>query len=253
MRLNARDSILKICLVFLTMHLFSHAAFAASRQLVLVVAPNNDSFNGTLYLFSLEKGEQWQPEKSPWPVLLGKKGMAWGLGIFPPQEGLQKSESDDKSPEGRFKIGEALGEAPTLPKGSHGWPYHQVTARDAWIDDPTLPEYNHLVTIPEGVEFPAWFEREKMKPSDFAYHWCLLIEHNYPDAIPGKGSAIFFHIRRGEEVPSAGCVTMARPNIEKLLRWLDPHAEPQVVILSHEDYLRLWKEWNLPSPGLLTP
>jgi L,D-peptidoglycan transpeptidase YkuD (ErfK/YbiS/YcfS/YnhG family) len=134
-----------------------------------------------------------------------------------------------------------------LPAGSHHWPYRQITEQDAWIDDPLLPHYNHLVTIPSGQE-PPWFQRQKIKPLDPAYHWCVLIEHNYPDSIPGAGSAIFFHIERGEKVPTAGCITMTRDNLEKLLRWLDPSANPEFVLLTRADYKRLWQDWKLPPP-----
>ena len=36
-----------------------------------------------------------------------------------------------------------------------------------------------------------------MRSGDFAYHWLIEIRHNSDPPVPGAGSAIFFHIRRG--------------------------------------------------------
>jgi L,D-peptidoglycan transpeptidase YkuD (ErfK/YbiS/YcfS/YnhG family) len=142
-----------------------------------------------------------------------------------------------------------MGYPSQLPSGNLGWPYHQVTERDAWIDDPTIPEfYNHLYTLKPGQTPPAWFERQRKRLGDFAYEWKILIEHNYQNPVPGEGSAIFFHIRRGETKPSFGCTVMEKSAIEKLLCWLDPKASSvQYVLLTEKDYLRLRSSWNLPQ------
>jgi L,D-peptidoglycan transpeptidase YkuD (ErfK/YbiS/YcfS/YnhG family) len=218
------------------------------RQLLLALAPSWKSTCGVLARFERGKEGGWQPAGQPVPVLFGSHGLAWGLGLHPPQEGPQKSEHDGKAPAGRFRIGLLFSEDPSPPPGCR-WPYfHRITREDAWIDDPKLPNYNHLYTLPPGQAPPPWFRRERMKLKDPAYHWLLLIEHNYPDSVPGKGSAIFFHIRRGVHHPTAGCTTMSREALLELLLWLDPSADPQLVQLPKEEYLRLWQAWDLPPP-----
>jgi L,D-peptidoglycan transpeptidase YkuD (ErfK/YbiS/YcfS/YnhG family) len=132
-----------------------------------------------------------------------------------------------------------MGYAPRFPEGSHGWEYHQVTERTAWVGNPELPEYNHLVVLPPGAPEPAWFQKERARLGDPAYAWKVLIEHNYPEAVPGLGSAIFFHFRRGENIPSAGCTTLPPEWMEKLVRWLDPAKRPEYVLLPLETY----REW----------
>ncbi len=235
--------------------LFSHAEPAAAsspapRQLIVAVAPNTETFCGTLRLFELNTAGQWIAASDSWPVLFGKNGLAWGRGLNAPHPGLQKVERDNRSPAGRFRIGFALGNESRLPSGAKNWPYHIKTENDAWIEDPTLPDYNHLVTV-DPRSRPAWFQKQRLKLEDPAYHWLLVIEHNYPNSISGAGSAIFFHIRRGEKVPTAGCTTMPQERLEQILRWLDPDAHPQFVLLAEPDYLRLWKDWKLPAPALL--
>ena len=135
---------------------------------------------------------------------LPREGSPGAGGVNPPQPGPQKISNDHRNPEGLFKVGFALGYAAKLPAGAAGWPYHQVTDRDAWIDDATLPGYNHLYTLKRGAPHPPWWDRERLHLGDDAYQWMLVIEHNYDGAVPGDGTEIFFHIRRGEHYRTAG-------------------------------------------------
>jgi len=222
-----------------------------AKQMVVCLAPDNSSFAGTLQLFHRDDSGVWQRDGDAWPVLFARKGLAWGRGLNPPQTGPQKRSDDHRNPAGLFKIGYALGYAPKLPPGSGGWPYHQVTDRDAWIDDPTLPEYNHLYTLSPGTPKPPWWEKERLHMGDFAYEWMVLIEDNYDNAVPGAGTDIFFHIRRGEHYRTAGCTTMARPDLVRLIKWLRLGSNAMVAELSRADYERVWKDWHLPPPELL--
>jgi L,D-peptidoglycan transpeptidase YkuD (ErfK/YbiS/YcfS/YnhG family) len=223
------------------------------RQMVVATAPDNNSFQGTMRRFAKDARGAWLPASEFEPVLFGKKGLAWGLGLHASQPGLQKQEGDMRTPAGRFKIGLVLGNEPALPKGSQKWPYHQKTASTAWIDEADLPHYNDVVEV-DLKSPPPWFDRQRMKIEDPIYHWLVLIEHNYgPEAKPGKGSAIFFHTRRGEKVPTGGCTTMERAKLEEMIRWLDPQKAPEFVVLSEADYRRLWNEWKLPEPKVAVP
>lgn len=218
--------------------------------MVVCISPDYSASEGTLQLFHRDDKGQWQPDGKPWNVLFGRRGMAWGRGLHPGQDGPQKANGDGKNPAGLFKIGVVLGYAPKLPDGAKGWPYHQVTDRDAWIDDPKLMDlgYNHLYTLPEGQPFPPWWEKEKMHLDDFAYEWLVTIEHNYADPEPSSGNAIFFHIRRGEHYRTAGCTTMERDRLKQLVKWLQPGSNAMLAEMTKADYNRLWKEWNLPLP-----
>ncbi len=219
-----------------------------ARQMVVCIAPNASSSEGTLQLFHRDHAGQWQTDGEPWSVMFGRGGLAWGRGIHPPQPGPQKVSGDHKNPAGLFKIGTVYGYAAKLPDGAKDWPYHQVTDRDAWIDDPKLADlgYNHLYTLPPGAPYPAWWGPEHMHLGDFAYEWLVLIEHNYDDPDPKAGNEIYFHVRRGEHYRTAGCTTMERSNLEKLVKWLDPAANPMLAEMTQADYARVWKAWGLP-------
>jgi hypothetical protein len=220
-----------------------------ATQLVVCLAPQQSASEGTLQLYHRDATGAWQPDSGRWPVMFARGGLAWGRGLNPPQPGPQKKTDDHRNPAGLFLLGPVLGYAPTLPEGAQGWPYHQVTDRDAWIDDPHLPGYNHLYTLAPGAPFPDWWGREHLKLGDFAYEWLVVIEHNYnPPQADDGGNAIFFHVRRGEHYRTAGCTTMERDRLMRLVKWLKPGSHAMLVELTQADYARLWKPWGLPPP-----
>ncbi len=217
------------------------------RQLIVAVAPDWDSFQGRMQRFEREPGGEWRAVSAPVPVLFGKGGLAWGRGVEGADEpGPRKREGDRRAPAGVFAIGTVYGYDATLPPGGD-YPYHQVRENDAWIDDPRLPHYNQHVSV-DAANPPEWFERQKMRHEDFAYHWLVEIEHNTRPAVPGAGSAIFFHIRRGTTRPTHGCTTMERGKLEEMIAWLRAEKRPHYVLLPREAYATRWKNWGLPAP-----
>jgi L,D-peptidoglycan transpeptidase YkuD (ErfK/YbiS/YcfS/YnhG family) len=216
------------------------------RQLVVSIAPAWDARAGKLQLFERE-GKRWRPASSPVRVLYGKNGLAWGRGILGQGEaGPLKVERDKRAPAGVFRIGKIYTYDRALPEGAD-YPFHTITERDAWIDDPTLPEYNrHVVIDPKNP--PPWFEKQKMRLNDPPHRWLIEIRHNADPPVAGAGSAIFFHIQRGPDRASAGCTVMTPAAITQIIRWLRAPAHPHYVLLTAEEYKARWKSWGLPSP-----
>ena len=165
-------------------------------QLIVGIAPTWNSMRGELRLFERARGGDWSAVAGPFPVLFGKNGLAWGIGLAAQNEpGLRKKERDGRAPAGVFEIGQVFGYEARLPAGGD-YPYHQVTEADIWSDDSRSPNYNrHIVIDPKNP--PDNYTHEKMRSGDFAYHWLVEIRHNSDPPVPGAGSAIFFHIRRG--------------------------------------------------------
>jgi L,D-peptidoglycan transpeptidase YkuD (ErfK/YbiS/YcfS/YnhG family) len=128
-----------------------------------------------------------------------------------------------------------------------------VTTADAWIDDPSRPDYNRFVTIADPANPPPWFAKEKMRHNDFAYRWLVEIRHNSDPPRPNEGSAIFFHIRRGTTRPTSGCTTMAESALLGLIKWLREEEHPCYVLLPRAVYVEKAKSWNLPATALLAP
>src|SRR5438067_1042230 len=214
--------------------------------LIVGIDPTWDSMHGRLQLLERERGGDWPTITSSVPVLFGKDGVAWGSGLAGQTEtGLRKKERDGRAPAGVFRIGTIYTYDSQLPPGAD-YPFHQVTRADAWVDDVKSPDYNRFVTIDDPTNPPPWFEKQKMRHNDFAYRWLVEIRHNSDPPVPGAGSAIFFHIRRGISRPSAGCTTMAEADLVKLITWMRSGRHPCYVLLPSAEYDKKWQSWHLP-------
>jgi L,D-peptidoglycan transpeptidase YkuD (ErfK/YbiS/YcfS/YnhG family) len=239
-------------LALLSMASSAHAAGVPGdcEQLIVGLAPDWNSMRGELERFERSASGPWRRVGGPTPALFGKNGLAWGRGLAGQDEsGLRKRERDGRAPAGVFRIGKIYTYDPALPAGAD-FPFHQVTKADAWIDDPTRPDYNRFVTIDDPEHPPAWFAREKMRHSDFAYRWLVEVRHNSDPPLPNEGSAIFFHIRRGSARPTSGCTTMAEPDLVQLITWLRAERHPCYALLPRTVYDAKAEAWKLPAPGL---
>lgn len=87
---------------------------------------------------------------------------------------------------------------------------------DLWCDDTKHPAYNQLCRAPLAAS------HEHMWRSDPQYDVVLITDWNWPDAVEGRGSAIFMHQWRQPGAPTAGCIAMGRSN----LHWLAERVTP---------------------------
>jgi L,D-peptidoglycan transpeptidase YkuD (ErfK/YbiS/YcfS/YnhG family) len=242
------------CLAVFASVLLSSSVHAAGvpddcTQLLVATAPDWNSVQGELRMFERERGGKWRQEGGAIPVLFGKNGLAWGTGIAGQGEsGLRKKERDGRAPAGVFRIGKIYTHDAALPSGAK-FPFRQITTADAWVDDPTHPDYNKHLVIPDPANPPPWFEKQKMRHNDFAYRWLVEIRHNSDPPVAGDGSAIFFHIRRGVTRPTAGCTTMAEEDLVRVIRWLKADRRPCYALLPVDEYSSKWQAWNLPPPA----
>lgn len=181
---------------------------------VLLVANQSASSIGT-NVFAIEKKDgKWKQALDSFPGVIGRNGFA------APGE---KREGDGKSPSGIFALNTSFGYEKSI---STKMPYRQVTDDDLWVDDVNAPDYNRWVK----KESTQALSYEKMKREDDLYKYGLIIEYNTDPVIPGYGSAIFFHIWKGEGMATAGCVATSEDNIIKILGWLDPQSLPLIIM-----------------------
>jgi len=219
------------------------------RQLLIATTNGWNTHRGQLWVFHKPgKNSNWQPAlfSKSIPILLGSKGLAWGRGSLLNPNGQLKKERDGKAPAGCFAIGKLYGYAPEPPAGT-ALSYHQVGQWDAWPDDPANPFYNRHIVINPKRGIPSWFEKQKMRHGDFAYEWLLEIRHNAEPPVPGAGSVIFFHIRRGPDRATSGCTTMKKSDLVRIIQWLRPEGNPHYVMLPQSEYTRLKTYWKLPT------
>ncbi|WP_171211137.1 L,D-transpeptidase [Ruegeria sp. HKCCA5426] len=92
---------------------------------------------------------------------------------------------------------------------------------DLWSDDSGDDRYNQLVSAP----YP--FSHEKLRRADPLYDLVLLTDWNWPNAVPGKGSAIFLHQWRRPGYPTEGCVAFRREH----LHWIAGRITPDTRLI----------------------
>jgi L,D-peptidoglycan transpeptidase YkuD (ErfK/YbiS/YcfS/YnhG family) len=202
---------------------------AECRQVILVLAPSEESVSAELWLKERRDAKSpWRNRAGPIAVTVGRAGLAWGEGehTAPPPAGFRvKQEGDGCSPAGVFRIPYAFGYAPA-PEAALSLPYIAVTETLFGVDDPKSKFYNQVI---DGNDVAKdWDSAETMLRPDGLYRWGAFIAHN-PKKEPGRGSCIFLHLWRGRGEGTAGCTAMAENDLKTVLTWLDPAKDPRIV------------------------
>ncbi|HEY4583484.1 MAG TPA: hypothetical protein VIG88_11580 [Lysobacter sp.] len=229
-------------------------AWRDARQMIVVTPAGWDATRARLHRFERARpGDAWTRVGEPAPVVLGRAGSAWGIGLHPAQRGgPEKREGDGRAPAGVFDIGTAFGYADRIATSLS---YRGMTAADYCIDVPDSPLYTRIVDAREVGQDAVARSTEPMRrdlhaDGDARYRLGFVVEHN-PQARREAGSCIFAHLWKTPDTPTAGCTAMAEPVMQALLGWLDPARRPVFVLLPDAEYRRLRDEWNLPAlpPG----
>jgi L,D-peptidoglycan transpeptidase YkuD (ErfK/YbiS/YcfS/YnhG family) len=131
------------------------------------------------------------------PVALGRGG------IVPPGA---KREGDGATPAGVHRIVGCLWRPDRLPRPCD-WAL-PIGPSDLWSDDPADPDYNLMVRAPHR------FSHERLRRADPLYDLLLVTDWNWPQAEPGRGSAIFVHVWRGPRHPTQGCIAFRRDHLQ---------------------------------------
>lgn len=158
-------------------------------------------------------------------MVLTRTGIRFQGRIFPCSIGRggisgRKKEGDGATPRGTHKIVGMLYRPDRMAKPAE-WaiPIH---IGDLWSDDPKHSEYNHMVMAP----YPH--SHEKLRRADPLYDLVLLTDWNWPQAVPGRGSAIFIHQWRRRGFPTEGCIAFSRGDLRKIASMISP--ETRLVV-----------------------
>ena len=218
----------------------------ASTQLLLCLAPDWTATTASLQRLERKAGGDWQALGAPWPVVLGRNGLAWGRGLHAPGAAGDKREGDGRAPAGVFAItalfGNAAADTPAV--AALHLPYHAAQPGLKGVDDPASAHYNCIVDATQVVA--DWASCEDMLRDDGRYALGAVVAHNAAPALPGAGSCIFLHVWAGPETPTAGCTAMALADMQVLAAWLDGARAPVLVQLPLEAFARLQEAWGLP-------
>lgn len=125
-----------------------------------------------------------------------------------------KQEGDGATPQGIHRIVGMLYRPDRLaPPASWAAP---IGPSDLWSDDMNDMHYNNMVKAPYA------HSHENLRRSDPLYDLVLITDWNWPNATPGRGSAIFLHQWRRPHYPTEGCVAFRRDH----LLWIAQRIQP---------------------------
>jgi L,D-peptidoglycan transpeptidase YkuD (ErfK/YbiS/YcfS/YnhG family) len=220
----------------------------APLQLVVVRTASWDAVEATLERYERAAATApWQRVGPPVAAVVGRSGLGWGSGLHlgPAGAGPVKREGDGRAPAGMFRLSAAFGYDALESMSWVRLPYTHATESIQCVDDVDSPYYNRIVDR-ATVADARWTSHEDMRRRDELYRMGVVVDHNAAPPARGGGSCIFLHIWRGASRGTSGCTAFAAPEVESLLRWLDPGKHPVLVQLPAAEYDRLKPEWGLP-------
>ena len=143
------------------------------------------------------------------PCAVGRSGVA--------QPGA-KREGDGMTPSGDYTFRELFFRADKVDAKSlpAAWNPRPLQKTDGWCDEPRDPQYNKLVSLPYAPS-----HEELWRPDDL-YDFIVPIGYNDDPVVPGRGSAIFFHVASPGYGPTAGCVAVSKAHYLQILSLLKP-------------------------------
>jgi zinc D-Ala-D-Ala dipeptidase len=223
------------------------AEISGSRQLVVVVTPSWTSTTGTMTRFERSDGTiSWTRIESPIPIVVGRTGLAWGIGFDDVStDGPHKHEGDGKAPAGIFPLDTAFGFAPAESMHDVRLPYVQLLPTTDCVDDTASTHYNTVVDK-SRVSRVDWNSAEHMRQIN-QYEIGVIVGYNASPPVKGRGSCIFLHIWNGPDSHTAGCTAFDATKLRATMRWLDPAQNPLLVQLTSDAYTRLRSRYGLPS------
>ncbi|MCB2093103.1 MAG: L,D-transpeptidase family protein [Rhodobacteraceae bacterium] len=163
---------------------------------------------------------------SPHDLVLTPTGLRYHGRIFPVVLGrnrvtTNKREGDLATPSGTHHVIGLLYRPDRVAATSVPPWAVPIHLQDRWCDTPGDPAYNHLTRQSIG---PA---TERLRRADPLYDLVLPLDWNWPEAAPGKGSAIFIHQWRCPGYPTAGCLGLSRRDLLFVAR----HARPGTQVM----------------------
>lgn len=138
--------------------------------------------------------------------------MALGRGGILPN----KREGDGGTPKGTFRPLRLWWRADRHGRPRTFLPVRAIGHDDAWCEDPKDHYYNQPIRLKPGQS------GDRLERADHLYDFIVDIDHNTAPRVAGRGSAVFLHLARENFGPTAGCVSMTRSAMLRLLQRLGP-------------------------------
>ncbi|MFF4650808.1 L,D-transpeptidase [Streptomyces sp. NPDC001380] len=167
----------------------------------------------------------WEKGPSGWAPQFGTaSGRVGSRGVT---DGATRRQGTWTTPAGTWTVTEGFG---TLPVGT-AMPYTVVGDDDWWVEDPRSRFYNRMHGA-RGADFPLTEAgargSEHLVDHPVQYAEALVVDFNRWPAVPGRGAGIFLHVNgRGA---TAGCVSVPRATMDRIMAWIRPSAHPRIAI-----------------------
>ena len=161
-----------------------------------------------------------QPGESPayvlhfnnktYPVALGRSGMS-----------ASRSEGDGTTPVGVFPLRRVFYNPERVRAPTSGLPVVSIHREDGWCDEPQHLHYNRLIKMPFSGSY------ETLWRDDSLYDLIIEVGYNDDPVIPGKGSAIFIHLRP-EKGTTEGCLALKKEDLLEIIPHLTPRSTLEI-------------------------
>jgi len=127
-----------------------------------------------------------------------------------------KFEGDGATPRGRFRLIRLWWRADRHRHPATLLPARRISPSLAWCEDTADRRYNR------PFQRAAEDGGDRLWRDDQLYDFVIEIDHNVRPRVAGRGSAVFVHVARPNRSPTAGCVALARNDLQRLLAMLGP-------------------------------
>ncbi|WP_328475623.1 L,D-transpeptidase family protein [Actinoplanes sp. NBC_00393] len=204
-----------------------------AKQVIVVTAAGWSSTKATLRAYQRGADGRWRQAFAGMAARTGYGGWAWAS---------RRVQDTGTTPVGTFKITEAFG---VRADPGTRLPYRKVDGNDYWVGDQRDARTYNLFQ-PSASAKRTWrksqAERLAAYPKQYAH--AAVINFNRPSGVKwdakrsqyvagkpartGRGSAIFLHA--SGTGATAGCVSVSRANMVRLLKWLNPAKHPRIVM-----------------------
>ena len=143
---------------------------------------------------------------------IGKKGLT-----------INKKEGDNKTPRGKFKIGNLYFRKDKMKKPDTQLKCVEIKDTMGWCDDVNFPKkYNQLIKINKNIK------HEKLKRKDNNYDLLIPIKYNYKRPVIGLGSCIFIHLTSNYR-GTAGCIALKKKDFLVMLKIIRKNSQINII------------------------
>ena len=125
--------------------------------------------------------------------------------------GNKKSEGDNITPKGTFKIVKIYYRNDRIKIISSKFRLIEITKNTGWCDDSKSKKYNQLIKLPTKYSHEILYRRDNI------YDLILVLNYNMNPSIKNKGSAIFIHVAKNNYKKTAGCIALKKTHLINLV------------------------------------